>query len=52
MQDNPSFLIERCSDGQYVIETEDGSRSWTAHNELGGKAWSLSSGWKIEKWFR
>jgi hypothetical protein len=27
------FMVERCSDGAWVIDLEDGTRSWTSTSE-------------------
>ena len=35
-----NHLIQRCYDGAYLIDKETGEKSWTAQNELGGKACS------------
>lgn len=34
MADNPRYLVERCNDGAYVIDTEDGSRAWISSGDV------------------
>jgi hypothetical protein len=39
-EEDDRFLIQRCDEGSYMIDTEDGSKSWISSNELGDKSCS------------